>query len=209
MPASHFADKMIAPTLLCWDTCHLWSPRRARPRTTSSWLRRSRATTMPTRSSPRATRGASSASRRALPGMPPSSRTSARKSSPRLISSCGNTGATRPLSIGSCAFTTHKCYDYLRRRRRAAPHISVDALLESGHEPPAPQPSVHPDLERLQARARPVGRRAAAGPHPPRAGGPQRAGSRRGSPAGARPTSKSGLSAPAPHCANLWRKRHE
>jgi RNA polymerase sigma-70 factor (ECF subfamily) len=48
--------------------------------------------------------------------------------------------------------TTHKCYDYLRKRRRAAPHISVDAMLESGHEPRAPQPSAaHPDLERLHA----------------------------------------------------------
>ncbi|HEX4141080.1 MAG TPA: RNA polymerase sigma factor [Candidatus Methylacidiphilales bacterium] len=48
--------------------------------------------------------------------------------------------------------TTHKCYDYLRKRRRAAPHISVDAMLESGHEPHAPQPSApHPHLERLHA----------------------------------------------------------
>jgi RNA polymerase sigma-70 factor (ECF subfamily) len=48
--------------------------------------------------------------------------------------------------------TTHKCYDYLRRRRRTAPHISVDALLESGREPPAePPPAAHPDLERLHA----------------------------------------------------------
>jgi RNA polymerase sigma-70 factor, ECF subfamily len=48
--------------------------------------------------------------------------------------------------------TTHKCYDYLRKRRRAALHISVDAMLESGHEPHAPQPpAAHPDLERLHA----------------------------------------------------------
>jgi RNA polymerase sigma-70 factor (ECF subfamily) len=48
--------------------------------------------------------------------------------------------------------TTHKCYDYLRKRRRIAPHVSVDAMLESGHEPHAPQPHAeHPDLERLHA----------------------------------------------------------
>lgn len=48
--------------------------------------------------------------------------------------------------------TTHKCYDVLRKRRRVAPHISVDAMLESGHEPLAPPPAVaHPDLERLHA----------------------------------------------------------
>jgi RNA polymerase sigma-70 factor (ECF subfamily) len=48
--------------------------------------------------------------------------------------------------------TTHKCYDYLRKRRRAAPHVSVDAMLESGHEPRAPESSAsHPDLERLPA----------------------------------------------------------
>jgi RNA polymerase sigma-70 factor (ECF subfamily) len=47
--------------------------------------------------------------------------------------------------------TTHKCYDYLRKRRRAAPHVSVDAMLESGLEPQAPQYAEHPDLERLHA----------------------------------------------------------
>jgi len=48
--------------------------------------------------------------------------------------------------------TTHKCYDYLRKRRRRAPHVSVDEMLESGHEPHAPQPTAaHPDLERLHA----------------------------------------------------------
>jgi RNA polymerase sigma-70 factor (ECF subfamily) len=48
--------------------------------------------------------------------------------------------------------TTHKCYDYLRKRRRAAPHVSVEAMLESGHEPHAPQPAAaHPNLERLYA----------------------------------------------------------
>ena len=48
--------------------------------------------------------------------------------------------------------TTHKCYDYLRKRRRSAPTLSVDALLESGREPSAPEPPVpHPDLERLHA----------------------------------------------------------
>jgi RNA polymerase sigma-70 factor (ECF subfamily) len=48
--------------------------------------------------------------------------------------------------------TTHKCYDYLRKRRRSAPFISVDAMLESGHEPSAPEPPApHPDLARLHA----------------------------------------------------------
>jgi len=48
--------------------------------------------------------------------------------------------------------TTHKCYDYLRKRRRDGPAISVDALLESGYEPRAPEPHApHPDLERLHA----------------------------------------------------------
>ena len=47
---------------------------------------------------------------------------------------------------------THKCYDYLRKRRRAAPHVSVDAMLESGHEPRAAlPPPEHPALERLHA----------------------------------------------------------
>jgi RNA polymerase sigma-70 factor (ECF subfamily) len=48
--------------------------------------------------------------------------------------------------------TTYKCYDVLRKRRRAAPQISVDVMLESGHEPRAAEPSAdHPDLERLHA----------------------------------------------------------
>jgi len=48
--------------------------------------------------------------------------------------------------------TTHKCYDYLRKRRRSAPSVSVENMLESGHEPSAPEPAVpHPDLERLHA----------------------------------------------------------
>ena len=48
--------------------------------------------------------------------------------------------------------TTHKCYDHLRKRRRAAPSISVDLMLESGYEPPAYEcPAPHPDLERLHA----------------------------------------------------------
>ena len=48
--------------------------------------------------------------------------------------------------------TTYKCYDYLRKRRRTAPHISVEAMLETGLEPHAPQPPpAHPDLERLHA----------------------------------------------------------
>src|ERR1700677_4834296 len=37
--------------------------------------------------------------------------------------------------------TPHKCYDSRRKRRRAAPHISVDAMLESGHEPHASDPA--------------------------------------------------------------------
>jgi RNA polymerase sigma-70 factor (ECF subfamily) len=45
---------------------------------------------------------------------------------------------------------THKCYDYLRRHRRAAGGISIDALLETGYEPSAPEnPAPHPHLERL------------------------------------------------------------
>ncbi len=48
--------------------------------------------------------------------------------------------------------TTHKCYDHLRKRRRAAPSISVDVMLESGYEPAAPECAApHPDLERLHA----------------------------------------------------------
>ena len=48
--------------------------------------------------------------------------------------------------------TTHKCYDYLRKRRRSDTTLSVDALLESGYEPSAPEhPAPHPDLERLHA----------------------------------------------------------
>jgi RNA polymerase sigma-70 factor (ECF subfamily) len=48
--------------------------------------------------------------------------------------------------------TTHKCYDYLRKRRRSGILISSDVLLESGHEPSAPEtPDPHPDLERLHA----------------------------------------------------------
>jgi RNA polymerase sigma-70 factor (ECF subfamily) len=45
---------------------------------------------------------------------------------------------------------TFKCYDYLRRRRRDKDRISVDALLESGYEPAAPDdPADHPALARL------------------------------------------------------------
>jgi len=48
--------------------------------------------------------------------------------------------------------TTHKCYDYLRKRRRVASHISVDAMLESGCEPSTPEnPNPHPALEHLHA----------------------------------------------------------
>jgi RNA polymerase sigma-70 factor (ECF subfamily) len=48
--------------------------------------------------------------------------------------------------------TTHKCYDYLRKRRRSGTTLSVDAMLESGYEPSAAEsPAPHPDLERLHA----------------------------------------------------------
>lgn len=48
--------------------------------------------------------------------------------------------------------TTHKCYDYLRKRRRSGDLVSVDAMLESGYEPSAPESAApHPDLERLHA----------------------------------------------------------
>jgi RNA polymerase sigma-70 factor (ECF subfamily) len=48
--------------------------------------------------------------------------------------------------------TTHKCYDYLRRRRRHPGTVSVESMLESGHEPSTPEPAdPHPDLERLYA----------------------------------------------------------
>jgi RNA polymerase sigma-70 factor (ECF subfamily) len=48
--------------------------------------------------------------------------------------------------------TTHKCYDYLRKRRRSGNLLSADALFESGYEPSAPEtPDPHPDLERLHA----------------------------------------------------------
>jgi RNA polymerase sigma-70 factor (ECF subfamily) len=48
--------------------------------------------------------------------------------------------------------TTHKCYDFLRKRRRTASHVSVDAMLESGIEPYAPLPEPpHPQLEKLHA----------------------------------------------------------
>src|SRR5271170_4411783 len=41
--------------------------------------------------------------------------------------------------------TTHKCYDYLRKRRRSGTVLSVDAMLESGYEPSAPEsPAPHP-----------------------------------------------------------------
>jgi RNA polymerase sigma-70 factor (ECF subfamily) len=48
--------------------------------------------------------------------------------------------------------TTHKCYDYLRKRRRRGPVLSVDTMLESGYEPSAPEAAApHPDLEHLHA----------------------------------------------------------
>jgi len=48
--------------------------------------------------------------------------------------------------------TTHKCYDYLRKRQRSAFTSSIESMLESGHEPAAPESAApHPDLERLHA----------------------------------------------------------
>src|SRR6201996_8327458 len=48
--------------------------------------------------------------------------------------------------------TTHKCYDYLRKRQRRGPAVSVDVMLESGLEPAAPQAAApHPDLDLLHA----------------------------------------------------------
>ncbi len=47
--------------------------------------------------------------------------------------------------------TTYKCYDYLRKRRRSAPTVSVDLLMESGFEPSAVEQAPHPDLDRLYA----------------------------------------------------------
>ena len=48
--------------------------------------------------------------------------------------------------------TTHKCYDYLRKRQRIGAHVSTDSMLESGYEPAAPEPAApHPHLERLYA----------------------------------------------------------
>jgi RNA polymerase sigma-70 factor (ECF subfamily) len=47
---------------------------------------------------------------------------------------------------------THKCYDYLRRRRRADETVSSELLFESGYEPAAPESSVaSADLEKLHA----------------------------------------------------------
>jgi RNA polymerase sigma-70 factor (ECF subfamily) len=46
---------------------------------------------------------------------------------------------------------TYKCYDYLRRRKRDRAGTSVEALLDSGYQPAAPEPAApHPDLERLR-----------------------------------------------------------
>jgi RNA polymerase sigma-70 factor (ECF subfamily) len=48
--------------------------------------------------------------------------------------------------------TTHKCYDYLRKKQRRGTALSVDEMLESGHEPAAAENTPpHPDLERLHA----------------------------------------------------------
>jgi RNA polymerase sigma-70 factor, ECF subfamily len=45
---------------------------------------------------------------------------------------------------------TYKCYDYLRRRKRERAGTSVEAMLDSGYQPAAPEPSPpHPELERL------------------------------------------------------------
>lgn len=46
---------------------------------------------------------------------------------------------------------TYKCYDHLRKRRRVPSQMSVEAMLESGHEPSASEAADHPDLERLHA----------------------------------------------------------
>jgi RNA polymerase sigma-70 factor (ECF subfamily) len=47
---------------------------------------------------------------------------------------------------------THKCYDYLRRRRRADETLSADLLFASGYEPSAPEHSAPSEnLERLHA----------------------------------------------------------
>jgi RNA polymerase sigma-70 factor (ECF subfamily) len=47
--------------------------------------------------------------------------------------------------------TTHKCYDYLRRRRRHPGTVSVESMLESGHEPSTPEPAA---LAQLSAKER-------------------------------------------------------
>src|SRR5271169_1646440 len=48
--------------------------------------------------------------------------------------------------------TTHKCYDFLRKRRRSGGAISVEVMLESGHEPSAPEPPApDPAVEILHA----------------------------------------------------------
>lgn len=48
--------------------------------------------------------------------------------------------------------TTHKCYDFLRKRRRSGGAISVEVMLESGHEPSAPEPPAPaPAVEILHA----------------------------------------------------------
>ena len=48
--------------------------------------------------------------------------------------------------------TTHKCYDYLRKRQRRGSSVSVDVMLESGYEPSAPPAAApHPDLDHLHA----------------------------------------------------------
>ena len=47
---------------------------------------------------------------------------------------------------------TFKCYDYLRRHRRRGEQASLEDLVESGREQPAPSlPAPHPHLERLHS----------------------------------------------------------
>jgi RNA polymerase sigma-70 factor (ECF subfamily) len=47
---------------------------------------------------------------------------------------------------------TNKCYDHLRKRRRAGLPESIDVMLEAGQEPCTPTPPApHPHLERLHA----------------------------------------------------------
>jgi RNA polymerase sigma-70 factor (ECF subfamily) len=52
---------------------------------------------------------------------------------------------------------TYRCYDYLRRRKRERERTvtSVEALLDEGYQPRAPEaPAPHPDLDRLHEALR-------------------------------------------------------